>query len=117
MIGPLSRFPRRKKRIVEVEDEGTFAQAVQHGRATMVDVVIEVSNDPPGRRTQPYMLGHIEIAAPKGRDWRVVETRRERWRPQSEGGVLMPREDELLEIARREGARFARVGLRTPLKL
>ena len=114
----LFRFPRRKRRMVEVEDEGSFALAIQHGRTSHVDIVIEVTNDQPGKRTRIEQFGPIRVSVPQGQRWRVVERRRERWRPQSEGGVQgIPDTAELTYIARKYGARYARVGLRAPLRI
>lgn len=113
------RFPRRRRRrIVEIEDQGAFALAVQHSRIAFVTLVIEVTDDPQGARSRLVQFGPVQARLPQDRDWRVVERRRERWRPESEGGIQgIPDAQELMEIARRHGARYARVGIRAPLRI
>lgn len=110
MSGPLIKVNEREPRVLELEDEGSFARAVQQaGPNTKVDVVIEITFDPPeGNTTEVFEIENYRIRYPRGRRWHLWSHYWTGWRPSFEGGLPHPTRAELEKIRQAANAVAAR---------
>jgi hypothetical protein len=101
-------FRVERHRVVELEDEGAFAVAVQQAEG--------IRRNAPGKteRRQPIVV--VIQTSTDGEAWTdAAEFWSGPWRPTWEGGVPVPTTNELREVAALHGARFARSQIRTTL--
>ena len=112
--GPSIVVPRRRNRIVELDDndKGAFATMAQEterlsGRPLYVEVAFEITFDPPAPPPRIDDLGALRVKMPGYRRWFEAGVfSRERWQP---GGARLPDPAELEAIRAQYGA----VGART----
>jgi hypothetical protein len=98
----------RPHRVVELEDEGAFAVAVQQAEG--------IRRNAPGRIERRQPIAVVIQVSKDGKVWvDAVETWKGPWRPTWEGGVPVPTTDDLREVAALHGARYARSQIRTTL--
>jgi hypothetical protein len=106
--GPLIRVAPRPRRVVEMEDEGSFAVALQQAETAR--------RNAPGRGERRQVCEVVVVVSQDGKDWRDVEQFwRGPWRPSWEGGIPLPSVADLIEVARQTGARYARSQVRSTI--
>lgn len=104
----LFRFARPKPRIIELEDEGSFALTIQQA----ADVRRNARGS--GDRAQRCVV--VIVVSDDRKNWRdAQEFWTGPWRPTWEGGIPLPSTDDLIDVARRERARYARSVIRSTI--
>jgi hypothetical protein len=105
---PIIRIAPRPTRVVELEDEGSFATAIQQAEA--------VRRNAPGHGQRQQLVEVVIAVSDDQKNWRDAETFwRGAWRPSWEGGVPLPTKSDLVEVGRQTGARFARSQVRSTI--
>lgn len=107
-LSPLIRVPKPVPRVVELEDEGSFALTIQQAEG--------VRRNAPGQGERRQICAVVIVVSNDGTNWRDAETYwRGPWRPSWEGGIPLPRQEDLIEVGRLNRARFARSQVRTTI--
>jgi hypothetical protein len=102
---PLIKIGSRPVPVMELEDEGSFATAIQQAEA--------IRRNAPGRGERRQLCEVVIQVGEREDAFRDVEVFwRGAWRPSWEGGVPLPSRDDLEEVARINRARFARSQVR-----
>lgn len=108
MMSPLIKFARPKRRIVELEDEGSFARAIQDAEA--------IKRNARGRGDPRQTVEVVIVVSNDKKTWRDAEvTYSGAWRSSLDGGLPQPTIDDLIDIGRKWGARYVKSIVRSTI--
>jgi hypothetical protein len=106
--GPVIRIAPQPQRVVEMEDEGSFAVALQQAE--------NVRRNARGQGERRQLVRAVILVSHDAKDWQdAAEFWRGPWRPSWEGGIPLPSVADLTEVARQTGARYARSQVRSTI--